>query len=226
MTDHYDLYVQVSQTKKWASLQEYTIVAQRLKLTGLGINASIPDFSPKKGVYTVQKAGLHFFSRLSIKAGNIPQTKKLLVKNRQRALIIAIETNEPNVCKWATHDHRVDLITIDPTHKEVFDEGLVNLLKIHDKPVELIYAPLFKVNGIQRSKLLRNYYKIIDLILRKRIRLVISSGATSIFELRRKREVVAIAYLLGLPNDKALEAISEIPVQIVQGRLEEIASNL
>ncbi len=226
MTEHYDLYVQISQSKKWASLQEYTIVAQRLRLTGLGINASSPDFSPKNGVYTIQKAGFHFFSRLSIKAGNIPQTKKLLLKNRQKALIIAVETNEPNVCKWATHDHRVDLITIDPTHKEVFDEGLANLLKIHDKPVELIYAPLFKVNGIRRSKLLRNYYKIIDLILRKRIRLVISSGATSIFELRRKREVVAIADLLGFPNDKALEAISEIPVQIIQERLEEIAPNL
>lgn len=226
MTEHYDLYVQVSQTKKWASLQEYTFVAQRLRLTGIGIDASSPYFSHKKGVYTIQKAGLHFYSRLTIKAEKIPQVKQLLAKNRQRALIIAVETNEPNVCKWAAHDHRVDLISIDPIHKEVFDEGLANLLKIHHKPAELIYAPLFNVNGTQRSKLLRNYYKIIDLILRKRIKLVISSGATSIFELRRKSEVVAIADQLGLPKDNALEAISETPVQIIQERLEENAPNL
>ncbi|MFQ6125363.1 MAG: RNase P subunit p30 family protein [Candidatus Heimdallarchaeota archaeon] len=226
MTEHYDLYIHVAQTQKWASLREYIIVAQRLRLTGLGIDASSPYFSPEKGVYMVQKAGLNFFSRLSIKAEKIPQIKHLLARNRQRALIIAVETNEPNVCKWATHDHRVDLIAIDPTQKEVFDEGLANLLKNYDKPVELIYAPLFKVNGPQRSKLLRNYYKIIDLILRKRIKLIISSGATSIFELRRKREVMAIADLLGLPNDKVLEAISETPVQIVQERLEKIALNL
>lgn len=226
MTEHYDLNVHVSQTKNWASLQEYTIVAQRLRLTGLGIDASSPFFSHKKGVYTVQKAGLHFYSRLTIKAEKIPQIKQLLAKNCQRALIIAVETNEPNVCKWAAHDQRVDLISIDPTHKEIFDEGLANLLKTHHKPAELIYAPLFKVNRTQRSKLLRNYYKIIDLILRKRVKLVISSGATSIFDLRRKREVVAIADQLGLPNNKTLEAISETPVQIIQERLEENTPNL
>lgn len=226
MTEHYDLYVRVSQTKYWASFQEYAIVARRLKLTGLGIDASSPYFSPKKGIFTVQEAGLRFFSRLTIKAEKIPQIKQLLAKNRQRALIIAVETNKPNVCKWAAHDHRVDFITIDPTHREVFDEGLANLLKNHQKPAELIYTPLFRVNGARRSKLLRNYYRILNLILRKRIKLVLSSGATSVFDLRRKREVVAIAIQLGLPKDKAQVAVSETPSSIIQKRLEDTTQNL
>jgi len=225
LTEHYDLYVRIAQTKSWASLQEYAVVARHLKLTGLGIDASSLYFSPEKGIFTFQKAGLRFFLRLTIKANKIPQIKRILAKNRQRALIIAVETDELNVCKWAAHDPRVDLITIDPTCMKV-DKGLANLLKMHQKPAELIYAPLLRVSGSHRSKLLRTYYKILNLILRKRIKLVVSSGATSVFDLRGKREAVAIAIQLGLPKATAQVAVSEIPAQIIQERLEEINQNL
>lgn len=220
MTEHYDLYVQVSQTHNWASLRQYAVVAQYLKLTGLGIETPISDGTPKKRGLPVQDAGVCFFSRLTITTNKIPQIKHLLAKNRQQALIIAVEPKELSVCKWAAHDQRVDLITIDPTYLNI-DKGLANLLKEYQKPVELIYTPLLRVSGPRRSKLFRNYYKILTWVLRKRIPLVISSGGTSIFDLRGKREIIAILSQLGLPQSTAQTAVSKTPARIIKKRWKE-----
>jgi RNase P/RNase MRP subunit p30 len=221
VTGHYDLYVHVSNTKSWATLPEYILAAQRLKLAGLGITMAYQDFSPERNRFTFKKAGLLFLSRLTIKNQKLPQIKQILTKNHQRALLIAIETNDLNICKWAAHDRRVDLITIDPTCLEI-DKGLVNLLKIHQKPVELVFAPLFRVFGSQRSRLLRNYYKTINRLFGKKITLCFSSGATSVFDLRSKQEIVAIATQLGVSKAVAHTIVSEGPAKIIQERLEYV----
>jgi len=202
-------------------MREYILVAQRLKLKGLGINASYPEFSSDQNKFTFKKAGILILSRLTIKDQKIPQIKQILAKNHQRALLVAVETYDVNVCKWAAHDQRVNLITIDPTRLQI-DKGLVNLLKIHQKPVELIFSPLFRVFGSQRSRLLRNYYKILNQLCGKQIKLCVSSGATSVFDLRSKQETVTIATQLGIPKTIAQSAISDVPVQIIQERLEYV----
>jgi RNase P/RNase MRP subunit p30 len=221
LTGHYDLYVQVSDTKRWATLPEYILAARRLNLTGLGITAAYPDFSSELNRFTFKNAGICLLSRLTIKHQKLPQIKQILARNYQKVLLIAVETSDVNICKWAAHDRRVDLITIDPTQLEM-DKGLANLLKIHQKPVELMFSPLFRVVGPQRSRLLRNYYKTLNQLLGKKITLCVSSGATSVFDLRSKQEIIAISTQLGISKTVAHAAVSEGPMKIIQERLEQV----
>lgn len=221
LTGHYDLYVHVSKTMSWAAMHEYILAAQRLKITGFGINAAYPDFSPEKNLFTFKNAGIVFFSRLTIKNQKIPQIKQILARNHQRVLLITVETNDLNVCKWAAHDRRVNLITIDPTLLEI-DKGLVNLLKTHQKPVELVFSPLFQVFGSQRSRVLRNYYKTLNRLFGKKTTLCFSSGATSVFDLRSQQEIVAIATQLGVPKSIAHTAVLDVPIKIIRERLEDV----
>ncbi len=225
MTVHYDLYVRVSQTNNWASLRQYALIARQLNITGLGIDTSFKNDSLKKELRTVHDSSVNFISRLTITANKIPQIKHMLDKNRHRTQIIAVKSNDLSICKWAAHDRRVDLITIDPSHITI-DKGLSNLLKKNEKPIELVYAPLLRVYGTRRSQLFRNYYKILTWVLRKRIPLVISSGGTSIFDLRGYRETMAIASQLGLSMSIAHIAISKIPLQIINSRQNRLNLNI
>ena len=225
MTVHYDLYVRVSQTNNWASLRQYALIARQLNITGLGIDSSFKIDLLKKELRTVHDSSVNFLSRLTITANKIPQIKHMLDKNRSRTQIISVKSNDLSICKWAAHDRRVDLITIDPSHI-IIDKGLSNLLKKNEKPIELVYAPLLRVYGTRRSQLFRNYYKILTWVLRKRIPLVISSGGTSIFDLRGYRETMAIASQLGLSMSIAHIAISKIPLQIINSRLNRLNLNI
>ena len=225
MTVHYDLYVRVSQTNNWASLRQYALIARQLNITGLGIDTSFKNGLLKKELRTVHDSSVNFISRLTITANKIPQIKHMLDKNRHRTQIIAVKSNDLSICKWAAHDRRVDLITIDPSDI-IIDKGLSNLLKRNKKPIEIVYAPLLRVYGTRRSQLFRNYYKILTWVLRKRIPLIISSGGTSIFDLRGYRETMAIASQLGLSMSIANTSISKLPLQIINSRLNRLNLNI
>ena len=153
---------------------------------------------------------LDIVSRVDIVERSPPKVKKLLSKYRRKVELVAVHCVNVGVARLAARDGRVDLLLFKPSFQFKFDRSEAKMLVENDKLLELQLSVLLNAPGDAEMSAALNYYRNILATHQKlRSRVVISSGAIREDMLRAPKDMASLAFILGLSEEEALDAVSK-----------------
>lgn len=163
------------------------------------------------------QVGLDFVIRADFKPRNQEDLMRFLRKFRRKAEVICIICDDKEIARSAAKDHRVDLINFPSLdyHKRFFDRAEAELAVSNQTALEVDVKSLLVLEGPPRVRLLSSLRREVALAKEFHVPLVISSGASEARFMRMPRDMASIAYLFGLNETEALDAVSTNPAHIV-----------
>lgn len=162
--------------------------------------------------------GIEVIPRLEVGGSTVNVVKKQVLKrgNLWRSAVFSVFAESKRVAMWAARNRWIDIIRVpEYSFNKVIDWSVARLLTSNNKAFELQTAPMLRVRGVVRSKLLKSFYVMVRRLLTAKTPVVVSSGANSVFEMRTPQDTVALATLVGLPLEEGLKGVSITPENIV-----------
>ena len=172
------------------------------------------------------KAGLDLVSRADFKPRNQEDLMRFLRKYRRRLEVICIICDNKEIARQAAKDRRVDLLNFPSLdyHKRFFDRAEAELASCSQTALEVDIKPLIIMEGPPRVRLLSSLRREVTLAREFHIPLVVSSGVGEEHLMRMPRNLASIAYLFGLNETDALDAVSTNPTAIIVQNREKMSS--
>lgn len=115
---------------------------------------------------------------------------------------------------------RVHVIDLVHGSFVLLDPGALNLIAEKGKVAGVELATLLRVRGFERALLLRKLRLAIRVLLKRRARILLYSGARNQLEFRDPEMLSSLGTLLGLTKDQALWSISKIPEFLLEHSFE------
>ena len=159
----------------------------------------------------------------------VPRTSSDLVSNlrrfRRKFEVLSVICTTKDVARHAARDRRVDLLQFSVTNlrKRFFDAAEAELASQAFSSLEIEMAPLLKLTGASRVRLLSRLRREVVTAEKCRVPITISSGATDEYLMRGPRDYAALTTLFDLPLSSALKALSENPCGIVERNREKLS---
>ncbi|NLF87404.1 hypothetical protein GX563_01115 [Candidatus Bathyarchaeota archaeon] len=171
------------------------------------------------------QVGLDFVVRADFKPRNQEDLMRFLRKFRRKAEIICIVCDDKEIARSAAKDHRVDLINFPSLdyHKRFFDRAEAELSFRNQTALEIDVKSLLVLEGPPRVRLLSSLRREVALAKEFHVPIVLSSGVSEERLMRMPRDLASIAYLLGLGESEALDAVSTNPTRIVATNREKLS---
>ena len=171
-------------------------------------------------------AGLDFVLRADFKPRSQEDLMRFLRKFRRQFEIICIECDSKEIARQAAKDRRVDLLSFPSLdyHKRFFDRAEAELASCSLAGLEVDVKSLLVMEGPARVRLLSSLRREVALALEFHVPVVVSSGVGAESLLRMPRDLASLAYLFGLGEKQALDAVSVNPVGIVLRNREKLSS--
>lgn len=157
------------------------------------------------------EAGIRLHRKLVIKPGSRKELLQELRSNRGRFEVITVICESLEVALVAARDSRVDSLVIPPKPGFRIDKGVASTIR---NCVELPFSWYLA----DRQSFLEEALKIIQ-ALGKRVGVIVSSTSSSTLLLKGPRELASLPWILGCPQEKALNTVSRIPLQIIERNL-------
>lgn len=170
--------------------------------------------------------GIDLITRVDINEKTPRQLKQALRKLRRKVEVIAVFCKNLNVARLAARDRRVDLLcfSVKSWRKNFFDKSEAHLAIQGESILEVNLNPIIKAKTHgERIQAIRIYSENIRIAKRYNVPIIVTSGASSIYEMRAPRELAALATLLGLTDFEAREALSNIPLNLVRKNREKLS---
>jgi len=171
--------------------------------------------------------GIELASRVDLK----PKTPKDLIsylrRVRRRFELVAVVCDSKNVARQAAKDRRVDLLNFPSydLHKRFFDAAEAELASNASAALEIDMKPLLTLEGPLRIRLFSSLRREAILAKGVHVPLIVSSGASNEFLIRKPRELASLTQLFDLDTASAIEAVSKNPVNIVKRNREKLSPN-
>lgn len=170
--------------------------------------------------------GIDLITRVDINEKTPRQLKQALRKLRRKVEVIAVFCKNLNVARLAARDRRVDLLcfSVKSWRKNFFDKSEAHLAIQGESILEVNLNPIIKAKTHgERIQAIRIYSENIRIAKRYNVPIIVTSGASSIYEMRAPRELAALATLLGLTDFEAREALSNAPLNLVRKNREKLS---
>ncbi|MCW3984598.1 MAG: hypothetical protein NWE96_11525 [Candidatus Bathyarchaeota archaeon] len=173
---------------------------------------------------TCVEVGLDFVVRADFKPRNQEDLMRFLRKARRKVEVICIFCDNKEIARQAAKDHRVDLINFQSIdyRKRFFDGAEAELASCSQTALEVNIKPLLMLEGPPRVRLLSSLRREVVLAREFRVPVVLSSGVCETSLMRMPRDMASLAYLFGLNEAEALDAVSSNPMAIVQRNREKL----
>ena len=174
-----------------------------------------------------KQAKLDFVVRADFKPRNQEDLMRFLRKFRRKVEIICIICDNKELARSAAKDHRVDLINFPSLdyHKRFFDRAEAELASCSNAALEIDIKPILILEGPPRVRLLSSLRREAKLANEFHIPIVISSGVDQQHLMRMPRDLSSIAYLFGLSETEALDAVSINPNNIIACNRKKLNQN-
>jgi RNase P/RNase MRP subunit p30 len=171
--------------------------------------------------------GLDFVSRADFRPRNENELTHLLRKFRRHLEIICILCENKEVARQAAKDRRVDLLNFPSLdyHKRFFDRAEAELASGSLSALEVDIKPLLILEGPTRVRLLTSLRREVAVANEFHVPVVVSSGISDERLMRSPRDLSSLAYLFGLEEQAALDAVSSNPSVIVKRNREKLSSH-
>jgi RNase P/RNase MRP subunit p30 len=175
---------------------------------------------------TCKEAGVDFASRVDLRPRTPNDLMVQLRRLRRKFEVIGVACENKQVARQAAKDRRVDLISFPllDFRRRFFDRAEAELASNSLAALEIDMKPLLVLEGPGRVRLLSYLRREAEVAVKSRVPIVVSSGVGAEMLLRKPREMAALAFLFGLDEDSALDAVSQNPVAIVKRNREKLGS--
>lgn len=162
------------------------------------------------------EAGIKLYRKLVIQPNSRKELLQALRSNRGKFEVITVICENLEVALVAARDSRVDSLIIPPKSSFRIDKGVASTIRNY---VELPFS-WYLAN---RQSFLETALRIVQ-ILGKRVGIIMSSASSSALLLRGPRELASLPWTLGYPQEKALDTVSKIPLQIIERNLLKLSN--
>ena len=172
------------------------------------------------------QAGLDFVLRADFKPRTQEDLMRFLRKFRRRFEIICIACDSKEVARQAAKDRRVDFLNFPSLdyHKRFFDRAEAELASNSLAALEIDVKSLLALEGPSRIRLLSSLRREVATALEFRVPIIVSSGLSEESLMRMPKDMASLAYLFGLNEMQALDAVSVNPTGIVLRNREKLSS--
>jgi RNase P/RNase MRP subunit p30 len=144
---------------------------------------------------------------------------------RGRFEVISVCCYSKEVARQAAKDQRVDLISFSSAEprRRFFDHAEAELASKASASLEVEMAPLLCLSGFQRTRLLSTLRKEAFVAKKAGVPIILSSGASDTYCLRRPMDYAYLSYLFGLDFCTAKQAVSENPRAMVERNRQKLS---
>jgi len=172
------------------------------------------------------QAGLDAVLRADFRPRTPDDLTHFLRKFRRRFEIICVVCESKEVARQAAKDRRVDLLNFPSLdyHKRFFDRAEAELASNSLAALEVDIKSLLVLEGPPRIRLLANLRREVAIAREFHVPLILSSGITEEHLMRKPRDLASLAYLFGLNEAEALDAVSSKPVAIITRNREKLSN--
>jgi RNase P/RNase MRP subunit p30 len=198
---------------------------------GYGLIAlAFPQNFPERDIQQLNGKCREYKIDLASRVDLKPKTPKELLHNlrtlRRKFEVIAVLCESKSVARQAAKDHRVDLLNFPLTYpaKRFFDIAEAELASKSLANLEIDINPILSLEGQARIRLLSSLRKEAAIAKKFHVPIVISSGVSDVWLMRKPREYAALASLFDLDEVSAIQAVSKNPVAIVKRNREKLSS--
>jgi RNase P/RNase MRP subunit p30 len=170
------------------------------------------------------EAKVDLATRIDIKPRTQNELTYQLRRLRRKFEVICVTCENKEVARQAAKDHRVDLLNFPSTDfkRRFFDRAEAELAHNSTAALEVDVKPLLALEGPARVRLLSSLRRETAIAREFHVPIIVSSGVSTEMQLRRPRELAALAFLFGLDETSALEAVSQNPVAIIKRNREKL----
>ena len=192
-------------------------------------HAKLLGFSGIALMNAEQKSGnediFSIISAVMIRPKSVEELKRELEKFRPKAEIIAVHGGIYDVNRAACEDPRVDLLCHPERGRS--DSGLDHICAKaaaeNNVAIEINFSDL--LNSRSRPKQIYFMQRNIYLCSKYGAKLITTSGASEIWEMRAPRELASIASVLGLDIGVAIDSVSSIPEEKININREKLSGS-
>jgi ribonuclease P/MRP protein subunit RPP1 len=170
------------------------------------------------------EVGIDFVSRADFHPRTENDLTHFLRKFRRQFEIISISCDTKEVARQAAKDRRVDLLSFPSLdyHKRFFDRAEAELASGCLAALEVDVRPLLVLEGPSRVRLLMSLRREIAVAREFKVPIVVSSGVAEEKFMRYPKDMASLAYIVGLDEASALDAVSTNPEEIVKRNREKL----
>ncbi|MHA1615661.1 MAG: RNase P subunit p30 family protein [Candidatus Thorarchaeota archaeon] len=208
-----DLGVLVSDTNEIDSFRD---MAHKLGLAGFAIVGLSTD------PFKTLDENMLAYSRVILHGKSINSVRKQIDQIRRKSMIVSVPLKSIEVTNWAAEDKRIDLLTVDPTQENRLRDTTARLASISKTSLEIQIAPLLKLSGLNRSKILKLYRESVTTAMDAGMDVVLTSGAIHPMGLRSSVAMAHIGILLGMDRSYADRAASDFPKSIIERNMRKL----
>ncbi|MCD6381971.1 MAG: hypothetical protein J7L43_03270 [Candidatus Aenigmarchaeota archaeon] len=210
--DYYDLHIEVNDVDKVIEL------AKRLGYSGI----SIINIDKETAKSLSEKHEFDVISSKMIVVNSKDELKKELSESRTNYEILIVSGGTYEINRAACEDSRVDILAHPEKGRK--DSGLDHICmkaaEENDVAIEINFSEI--LNSGHRSRTMAFIRNNIMLAEKYNTKIIITSGAKSIWNLRAPRDLASIGFLLGMELGKSIQSVSTIPEDIIRINREKL----
>jgi ribonuclease P/MRP protein subunit RPP1 len=163
------------------------------------------------------EVGLDFVSRVDLRPRGQDELMRQLRRLRRKFEVVCVSCESKAVARQAAKDRRVDLLSFPllDFRRRFFDRAEAALARGGLAGLEVDVKPLLVLEGPARVRLLSWLRREVSVAEKFGVSVVVSSGVSLELLLRKPREMAALGFLFGLDEVSGLDAVSRVPVGLV-----------
>jgi len=159
-------------------------------------------------------------TRIDIDAKRSRELLEALKRSRRRYDVVAVRCLSKEVARQAAKDDRIDILLFpdDPTQRKQnwLDHHEAGLIDGTGRAYEVNASDLLATSPTRLSKVITQIKRDLAVASRHDIPVVLSSGASTPLAMREPKALTALATLLDIDEDYAVEMLSTIPEAILE----------
>jgi ribonuclease P/MRP protein subunit RPP1 len=199
-------------------LTEMLELASKLGFHGIAISSKRPVTQVLRD--EARTLGIDLASRVDLRPRNTNELSKALRRIRKKFEIVAVHCENKAVSRQAAKDHRVDILTFPllktGRSRVSLDRQGASLAAGSNCAYEITLNHLLESEASDRPQVLINMRRNIWNATQEGVPVVVSSGAGMPLRMREPRAIASITSLLGISEEKGLDAVSETPRKILE----------
>jgi ribonuclease P/MRP protein subunit RPP1 len=215
----YDLNIQSSLSGGENSIEQIVDFAKRLGYSGIAIcdNYQSLEKLDELKAEIAKVNGIEVYAGVRINAKTVGEMKEILTKVREHVTVVVVSGGDYAINRAACEDPRVDILS----HPEFgrYDSGLdepcLEQAAVNKVAIEVNFRDILNSFRKTRSYLLQNIAQNITLCEQFKASFVVCSGASSVWDMRNPRDMVALVNFLGTDIVNAFSSVSSTPIQIL-----------
>ncbi|MFX1516731.1 MAG: RNase P subunit p30 family protein [Promethearchaeota archaeon] len=171
---------------------------------------------------------LKIHERLDIGSNNESkaQLTSLLSQKRRKIPIVSITCLNPDITAWAAQDNRVDILKFPVFQTgKLMSRSIAKLMIKFQKCLEIQLCELYSLPERQQIPAIRQIRSAVEIAIRKKVPILLSSGSMRPDQLRSPRELVSLGQMFLENPVSSLDSLSSIPQQILERNLRKIDPN-